>query len=385
MLRDVFQQLLSGSISRRQFLNQLTQLGVGTFAATQLAEVFAAVPESSDQVDLENVTGGRITCETLKLWDVEYVFGNTGAYEAGFVDALVDYEDVHYVLGLHEGSVMAMADGYARASGRTSFVNIHSITGTANALGLIVNAWADSSPVVISVGLSERSGENLGVFTETNKLESIPELYTKLSFRASRIENLGESLRRAFRLASVLPSGPVFLGVPSDVWAGRTEKTSLIPASRTVSASRIQPDGNAVDQAAQWLVEANNPLLIAGAELPRWGGLSELATISDQLGAAVSRYGIEPFLDGIPERPSEIPRRDAWTDRERRPVRRGPGCRSEPTFAVEKGASTDSDGSEDHRDRIEGRTPRSQLSRRPVDLCACRGNACPRIRRDPGT
>jgi benzoylformate decarboxylase len=288
MLRDVFQQLLNGSISRRQFLNQLTQLGVGTFAATQLAEVFAAVPESSDQVDLENVTGGRITCETLKLWDVEYVFGNTGAYEAGFVDALVDYEDVHYVLGLHEGSVMAMADGYARASGRTSFVNIHSITGTANALGLIVNAWADSSPVVISVGLSERSGENLGVFTETNKLESIPELYTKLSFRASRIENLGESLRRAFRLASVLPSGPVFLGVPSDVWAGRTEKTSLIPASRTVSASRIQPDGNAVDQAAQWLVEANNPLLIAGAELPRWGGLSELATISDQLGAAVS-------------------------------------------------------------------------------------------------
>jgi benzoylformate decarboxylase len=218
----------------------------------------------------------------------KYVFGNTGAYEAGFVDALVDFEDIHYVLGLHEGSVMAMADGYARITGETSFVNIHSITGTGNALGLIVNAWADSSPVVISVGFSERSGENLGVFTETNKLETIPELFTKLSFRSSRIENLGESLRRAFRLASVLPSGPVFLGVPSDVWSGKTEQTSLIPASRTVSTSRIQPDSSAVDQAAQWLVDADNPLLIAGAELPRWGGLAELATISDQLGATVS-------------------------------------------------------------------------------------------------
>jgi len=212
----------------------------------------------------------------------KYVFGNTGAYEAPFVDALVDFPDIHYVLGLQEGSVMAMADGYARITGQTSFVNIHSITGTANALGLIVNAWADSSPVVVSVGMSSRSGENLGV------LETIPELFTKLSFRANGVENLGESLRRAFRLASVLPSGPVFLGVPMDVWAGKSEQASLIPAARTVSDNRIYPDSSAVEQAADWLLAAENPLLIAGAELPRWGGLAELAAISGQLGATVS-------------------------------------------------------------------------------------------------
>ena len=147
------------------------------------------------------LAGGRITCETLKLWGVKYVFGNTGAYEAGFVDALVDFDDIHYVLGLHEGSVMAMADGYARITGQTSFVNIHSITGTANALGLIVNAWADNTPVVITAGLSPTSGDNLGTFTETSKLETIPELYTKQSMRATNIENLSESLRQSFRLA----------------------------------------------------------------------------------------------------------------------------------------------------------------------------------------
>ena len=288
MLRDVFQQLLNGSLSRREFLSTLAHLGVGAMAATQLADVFAAAPEPGRALVLKDVSGGQITAETLKLWDVKYVFGNTGAYEAPFVDALVDFPDIHYVLGLQEGSVMAMADGYARITGQTSFVNIHSITGTANALGLIVNAWADSSPVVISVGMSERSGENLGVFTETTKLETIPELFTKLSFRSSRVDNLGESLRRAFRLASVLPSGPVFLGVPSDVWAGRTQQTSLIPAQRTISANRIFPDAAAVRQAAEWLRDAENPLLIAGAELPRWGGLKELAAISDQLGAPVS-------------------------------------------------------------------------------------------------
>ena len=148
MLRDLFQQFLSGALSRRQFLNTLTQLGVGAMAASQLADVFAAVPEPERQLVLDDVTGGRITCETLKLWDVKYVFGNTGAYEAGFVDALVDFPDIHYVLGLQEGSVMAMADGYARITGQTSFVNIHSITGTANGFSA-----ASSQPAACSTAL----------------------------------------------------------------------------------------------------------------------------------------------------------------------------------------------------------------------------------------
>ena len=288
IVRDAIQQLIAGSLSRRDFVTRLGTLGMGVVAAGQFADVLAADPDLSEPIELTGNTGGQITCETLKSWGVEYVFGNTGAYEAGFVDALVDYPDIHYVLGLQEGSVMAMADGYARITGKTAFVNVHSITGTANALGLIVNAWADSSPIVISGGFSERSGENLGVFTETSKLESIPELFTKISFLSSRGENLGESLRRAFRLATVLPSGPVFLGVPADVWSDKVEKTTLIPASRTNTQARISPNANAIDQAADWLTNAANPLLIAGAELPRWGGLDALASISDLLGASVS-------------------------------------------------------------------------------------------------
>ena len=181
MIREACFQLLTGELTRRAFLTRLAGLGIGTLAATGLADAVEVLEGDDGLVDLLDATGGEITCETLKAWGVEYVFGNTGAYEAGFVDALVDYPDIHYVLGLQEGSVMAMADGYARAIGRTAFVNIHSITGTANALGLIVNAWADSSPVVITVGFSDSSGENLGVFTETVKVESIPELFTKQS------------------------------------------------------------------------------------------------------------------------------------------------------------------------------------------------------------
>ncbi|MEE8371237.1 MAG: thiamine pyrophosphate-binding protein, partial [Sphingomonadales bacterium] len=195
MIREAFQQLLSGSISRRDFMVKTAGMGLGAAAASQLANVATAAPAVEPPIALTNVSGGDITCETLKAWGVEYVFGNTGGYEAGFMDALVGYPEINYVLGLQEGSVMAMADGYARITGKTAFVNVHSVTGTANALGLIVNAWADNSPVVISVGFSETTSDNLGVFTETPKVEAIPELFTKLSFRASQLPNLGEALR----------------------------------------------------------------------------------------------------------------------------------------------------------------------------------------------
>ena len=289
MIRKALQQLLGGQLSRRDFIIMAGEVGIGAAVASQLAGIAAAAPgDEAATISLRDVTGGDITCETLRSWGVEYVFGNTGGYEVGFLDALVAYPDIQYVLALQEGAVMAMADGYARVTGKTAFVNVHSITGTANALGMIVNAWADNSPVVVSVGFSSTGGDTLGVFTETAKVEAIPELFTKLSFRASELGNLAESMRHAFRLASVLPSGPVFVGVPADVWTRHIAEARIIPAARTRSATRVHPDQDAIDTAVRWIAGADNPLLVSGAELPRWGGLGELVELADKLGATVS-------------------------------------------------------------------------------------------------
>jgi len=295
MLRKALRDLINGDLSRRGFFEITKAAGVGALASQQLAgEALGqqlapdALPPDGEYITLKGATGGTVTCQTLRSWGVSHVFGNTGAYEAGFVDALVDYDDIQYVLGLHEGPVMAMADGYARITGQTAFVNVHSITGAANALGFIVNAYADNSPIVISVGLSATSGENLGVFTETVKVEDVAELYTKLSFRASTPENLAESLRRALRLAASTPTGPVFLGIAADVWSGRIPETTVIPAARSLPVADLHPGVQDIARAARWIAGARNPLLVAGAELPRWGGLKELAALADRLGAVVS-------------------------------------------------------------------------------------------------
>lgn len=288
MLRDATYHLVNGGVSRRAFLKALQVAGIGAATASQIARAAIKEDAGASYISLNGETGGKVACEHLRAWGVTYVFGNTGAYEAGFVDALVDYPDIRYVLGLHEGPVMAMADGYARIAGKPSFVNVHSVAGAANALGMIVNAYADNSPVVVTIGLSANSGENLGVFTETVRVESVADLYTKLSFRASNPENLAESLRRAFRLAQSPAPGPVFLGVASDVWSGTIREARIAPPRRSAAVGRIEPVPSEIARAASTLASARNPLLVAGAELPRWGGLGELVKIADRLGAMVS-------------------------------------------------------------------------------------------------
>ena len=62
------------------------------------------------------------------------------------------YPDLEYVLGLHESAVVAMADGYARATGKPSVVSIHAAPGTANALSSLYNAMRDHTPMVVMAG-----------------------------------------------------------------------------------------------------------------------------------------------------------------------------------------------------------------------------------------
>src|SRR5262245_55093689 len=101
---------------------------------------------------VEDISGGEVMAEFLLEWEIPYVFGLGGSEEVGFLDALVDRVQLQYVQGLHESSVMAMADGYARTSRLPAFVNLHSVAGAAYALGQIVNTYKDRVPVVITAG-----------------------------------------------------------------------------------------------------------------------------------------------------------------------------------------------------------------------------------------
>src|SRR3954471_20504683 len=82
------------------------------------------------------------------------MFGNPGSTELPMLAAFPD--DFRYVLGLQEAVVVGMADGFAQASGRPAFVNLHTAPGVGNAMGAIFNAQANKSPLVITAGQQAR-------------------------------------------------------------------------------------------------------------------------------------------------------------------------------------------------------------------------------------
>jgi benzoylformate decarboxylase len=99
------------------------------------------------------------TYELLRRQGIDTVFGNPGSNELPF---LKDFpQDFRYVLALQEAVVVGIADGYAQASRKPAFINLHSAAGTGNAMGALSNAWNSHSPLIVTAGQQTR--EMIGV------------------------------------------------------------------------------------------------------------------------------------------------------------------------------------------------------------------------------
>ena len=102
------------------------------------------------------INGRTAFLRLLATEGVEYLFGNPGTTELAIMEALGRQSEINYVLGLQESVVVAMADGYARASGRIGACNVHVAPGLGNAMGALFNAKFAGSPVVITAGQQEQ-------------------------------------------------------------------------------------------------------------------------------------------------------------------------------------------------------------------------------------
>ena len=103
------------------------------------------------------MSGKRAFLDLLKQEGVEIVFGNPGTTELPLMDAFATENELRYVLGLQEAAVMAMADGYAQASGKLTVVNLHVAPGLGNAMGMLYDAQKAGSPILVTAGQHEQS------------------------------------------------------------------------------------------------------------------------------------------------------------------------------------------------------------------------------------
>jgi benzoylformate decarboxylase len=234
------------------------------------------------------LSGIQAFLDLLAGCGVKYLFGNPGTTEMPLNDALVTDRRFQYVLGLQEVPVMAMADGYAMASGQLGVVNLHISCGLGNAMGMLYNAFREGTPLLVTAGQQDRRL----MFEEPilyGQMVEVTRPWTKWSCEVQRVQDLPLAVRRAVQTALTPPTGPVFLSLPIDVQmevAGDLDLSPIRPLD-----TRVRPPLAAIRQAAQVLLAAQNPAILAGSRVTERKAVHHLENIAVRLGAPVITEG----------------------------------------------------------------------------------------------
>ncbi|MER7544704.1 thiamine pyrophosphate-binding protein [Actinomadura sp.] len=228
----------------------------------------------------------------LREEGVDRVFGNPGTTELPLLEALAGDPGIEYVLGVQEASVVAMADGYARATGRTAVASLHAGGGTANGLVGLLNARRSRTPLVVLAGQQDRRHLVQDPMLSAD-LAALARPAVKESHDVQHGHDLPVLLRRAFAAARRAPAGPVFLSVPMDLLAERTP----VPVPERGDVGTPGPaDPRSLRRAAEALSAAAAPAIVAGDGVGREGAVAELVIVAEALGATVYH---QPLHDGL--------------------------------------------------------------------------------------
>jgi benzoylformate decarboxylase len=219
--------------------------------------------------------------EQLIADGVRHIFGNPGTTEQGFMDILQDYPQVEFMLALHEGVAMSMADTYARITRKPAFVEVHIAPGLGNALGMMHNARIGKTPMVIYAG---QSPSNV-LLQEPHLSGPLVDMARPIAKWAAQVEHahdIPRALRRAFKIAAEPPQGPVFLALPMDVLDAEAE-VEIAPT--TYTDWRTRPSAEGLAQLADMLVAAEKPMMMVGDSVNLAEAQSEVARVAELLGA----------------------------------------------------------------------------------------------------
>jgi thiamine pyrophosphate-dependent acetolactate synthase large subunit-like protein len=295
-MKELIKRYMERGISRRGFLSGLGALGITASAADSMAHSLAPfLPAAQDAsgdaspswLRQMRGTGGALLVAQLKAAGVEYIFFNPSSGAGPIFDALVDEPSIHMIKGLQEGAVAAMADGYAKASGKTAFM-MCARPGFPSAMTQIFNTWKDQIPLVVAVDYVTRQRDSEDAFEVADHMEVMAQPITKWYWVAKTTESIPEVTRQAVKFASTNPCGPVFLAFPEDTLAEEVN-SSIMDQSKFEVSAKVRPDPAMVEKTAHLLLEAKNPMLYVGDDLTWCGAQKEAVELAELLGLPVSR------------------------------------------------------------------------------------------------
>jgi benzoylformate decarboxylase len=229
---------------------------------------------------MNRITGRSAFLALLKDEGVTHLFGNPGTTELPIMHALKDHPDLTYVLGLQEALVVAMADGFSRASGRLVACNVHVAPGLGNAMGSLFNAKFTGTPMILTAGQQEQ-GHGLTEPLLYDPLVPIAEPLVKWAVEVTRLEDVPRIVRRAAKVAMTPPTGPVFISLPGDIL---NAEAGIELGAQTRVETRVRPADAVLERLARRLLAAERPVIIAGDEIVKSDALEAAAAFAEALG-----------------------------------------------------------------------------------------------------
>lgn len=232
---------------------------------------------------MTDMLGKEAIMDIFKKEGVQYIFGLPGTTELRFLDELTNHPELKYILVMHEALVVAMAEGYTRASGKVGVVNLHTAPGLAAAMPTIDNARGGGVPLIITAG-QQSSANLLQEPPLSGDLVGKAKPYVKWGTEVKYAHDIPIAFRRAYKVVTTPPTGPVFISLPQDVLdqTVNMDYTSALP-----KPFQFRPDREVVETAAAWLVEAKNPVMVVSAGVEKNDAMSEVVQLAELIGAPV--------------------------------------------------------------------------------------------------
>jgi acetolactate synthase-1/2/3 large subunit len=233
------------------------------------------------------MTGAEIFVRCLVEEGVDILFGYPGGYIIGIYDVLHDLTHIKHILTRHEQGATHAAEGYSKATGKPGVVLVTSGPGATNTVTGIADAYMDSIPLVVFTGQVVTNLIGNDAFQEVD-IVGITRPITKHNYLVKDVNELANTIKAAFYIATTGRPGPVLVDLPKDVLAAK----AVFEYPKSISLRSYNPtvEGNIkqIKKAAELLSEAKRPVLYVGGGVMSSNASSEVRALADKLHAPVT-------------------------------------------------------------------------------------------------
>src|SRR6267378_623648 len=296
-MQGLVKDYLGGAISRRSFIRKSTAAGFSVVAARSAVDALQPIVNANQASTFSTAatsttsvtgTGGELLAEQLLAAGVRFMFVCNSSGMGSLCDAVVDRPDLQFIQGISENQAVAMADGYAKATGETTFACFSRVGGPLASANMY-NAMRDRTPVVIFTDHMDSQADGRDGHEDLDDWLDAFKQYTKWRWLVKEGNRIPEWVAHAFKVSSTAPCGPSFVRIPRNVLYQSNLKAEIFSRESISVPMDITPNPKHIERAAQILIEAKSPILHVGHEVTVSGGRAALGELAELLAIPVTQ------------------------------------------------------------------------------------------------